>query len=76
MLQPSLQTQKATLLRRRSIQGDKEVVVKAPEVNTTDNDSVVASQVRLLREAVILGQIRHPNVVQLHGVTMEEEKVL
>ena len=75
VLQLSLQTQKATLLRRRSVQGDREVVIKAPEIDTADKDSKYASQIRLLREAVIFAQIRHPNVVQLHGVIMEEEKV-
>lgn len=74
VFQFSLPTQKATL-KRKSIQGDKEVVIKAPEVDSNDRDSVEASQIHLLREAVVLAQIRHPNVVQLHGLIMEENKV-
>ena len=38
----------------------------------TLNESEVSAVARLLQEAVIMRQFRHPNILRLHGVVYEE----
>lgn len=40
------------------------VAVKSVPVGHTDSEE----RVKLLQEAAMMGQFRHPNVVQLHGI--------
>ena len=46
--------------------GQVEVAVKS--VPLLENCSNSEERVKLLQEAVMMGQFRHPNVVQLHGI--------
>ena len=47
-----------------------EVAVKSLQDDTTEEDAV-----RFLQEAAIMGQFRHPNIVQLLGVVTMGEPV-
>ena len=47
-----------------------EVSVKAASMNET-----MSERVKLLQEAAILAQFRHPNVVRLHGITNKDNVV-
>ena len=49
----------------------KQVAVKTLNSNCSDSD-----RVKFLREAAIMGQFQHSNVVQLHGVVTEEENMM
>ena len=44
--------------------GVLEVAVKSMSAEHTDTED----RIKLLQEAVMMGQFRHPNVVQLHGI--------
>ena len=55
---------------KSSGKGDVEVAVK-----TLKEGSVEQDRVRFLQEATIMGQFKHPNVVKLHGVVIEDEPV-
>lgn len=71
MLQPSLITQKAILKRKSG--HERAVTICSPDPATeTEREATIM----LLQEAIIMGQIRHPNVVQLHGLIAENKKVL
>ena len=50
--------------------GNKEVAVKMLQPNPTGEDTV-----RFLQEAAIMGQFRHPNIVQLMGVVTVDKPV-
>ena len=50
--------------------GEREVAVKMLQPNPTSQDAV-----RFLQEAAIMGQFRHPNVLQLLGVVTVGEPV-
>ena len=69
MLQPSLVTQKALLKKQNG--RERLVTIKSPDPAETEAEG----KTLLLQEAVIMGQTRHPNVVQFHGVIMEDNKV-
>ena len=69
MLQPSLLTQKALLKKQNG--RERLVTIKSPDPAETEAEG----KILLLQEAVIIGQTRHPNVVQVHGVIMEDSKV-
>ena len=45
---------------------NREMDVAVKSIPTGHNDS--EDRVKLLQEAVMMGQFRHPNVVQLHGI--------
>ena len=47
-----------------------EVAVKTLKSGTSEEDTV-----RFLQEAAIMGQFRHPNILQLHGVVTLAEHV-
>ncbi|XP_065891792.1 uncharacterized protein [Dysidea avara] len=49
----------------------KQVAVKTLNSNCLESD-----RVKFLREAAIMGQFQHNNVVQLHGVVTEEENMM
>ena len=49
----------------------KQVAVKTLNSNCSQLD-----RVKFLREAAIMGQFQHSNVVQLHGVVTEEENMM
>lgn len=51
--------------------GDKEEVA----VKMLKKGSRASSTIKFLREAAIMGQFNHPNVVKLHGVVTEGEPV-
>ncbi len=51
-------------------QGDMDVAVKMLTSQSTEKD-----RVRFLREAAIVGQFKHPNIVRLHGVVTVGEPV-
>ncbi len=68
MLQSSLITQKAVLKKRSG--HERQVIIRSPDPGTEQQATTL-----LLQEAVIMGQIRHPNVVSLHGLIMEDKKV-
>lgn len=44
-------------------------------VKTLKEGSGEEERVKFLQEAAIMGQFRHPNVVKLHGVVIEDEPV-
>ena len=44
-------------------------------VKTLTGKTNQADKVKLLQEAAIMMQFNHPNVVQLHGVVKDEDKV-
>ena len=44
-------------------------------VKTLKEGSREEDRVKFLQEATIMGQFRHPNVVKLHGVVLEDEPV-
>ena len=45
-------------------------------VKTLNSKSSDSDRVKFLREAAIMGQFQHNNVVQLHGVVTEEENMM
>ena len=45
-------------------------------VKTLNSQCSESDRVKLLREAAIMGQFVHNNVVQLHGVVIEEENMM
>ena len=45
-------------------------------VKTLNSQSSESDRVKFLREAAIMGQFVHNNVVQLHGVVTEEENMM
>ena len=45
-------------------------------VKTLNSQCSESDRVKFLREAAIMGQFVHNNVVQLHGVVTEEEKMM
>ena len=45
-------------------------------VKTLNSQCSESDRVKFLREAVIMGQFVHDNVVQLHGVVTEEENMM
>ena len=45
-------------------------------VKTLNSQCLVSDRVKFLREAAIMGQFVHNNVVQLHGVVTEEENMM
>ena len=51
-------------------QGDLDIAVKMLNSQSTEKD-----RVRFLREAAIVGQFKHPNIVRLHGVVTVGEPV-
>ena len=44
-------------------------------VKTLKEGSGEEDKVKFLREATIMGQFNHPNVVKLHGIVIESEPV-
>ena len=44
-------------------------------VKSACTDEAMSERVKLLQEAVILAQFRHPNVVRLHGITNKDNVV-
>ncbi len=44
-------------------------------VKTLKEGSGEEDRVKFLQEATIMGQFKHPNVVKLHGIIMEDEPV-
>lgn len=44
-------------------------------VKTLKEGSGEEDKVKFLREATIMGQFNHPNVVKLHGIVIENEPV-
>ena len=59
---------KGVLLRKDKIQ--VEVAVKTLKEGSGEND-----RVKFLQEAAIMGQFKHPNVVEMFGVVSEGEPV-
>lgn len=51
--------------------GSKEVAVKMLQPQVSDRDK----KVKFLKEAAIMGQFLHPNIVKLHGVVTVNEPV-
>ena len=51
-------------------QGSVEVAVKTLKAGSSEEDTV-----RFLQEAAIMGQFRHPNIVELLGVVTLAERV-
>ena len=49
---------------------DLDVVVKS-----LVNDGTQEEKIKLLKEAVIMGQFHHPNILQLYGIINEEKAV-
>ena len=49
---------------------DLDVVVKSLECDATQDEKI-----KLLQEAVIMGQFHHPNILQLYGIINEEKTV-
>jgi len=45
-------------------------------VKTLNSQCSESDRVKFLREAAIMGQFVHKNVVQLHGVVTEEENIM
>ena len=45
-------------------------------VKTLNSQCSESDRVKFLREAAIMGQFKHNNVVQLHGVVFEEENAM
>ena len=45
-------------------------------VKILNSECVESDRVKFLREAAIMGQFQHNNVVQLHGVVTEEENMM
>ena len=54
----------------KTAEGERKVAVKMLPPGPTSEDTV-----RFLQEAAIMGQFRHPNIVQLLGVVTVEEPV-
>ena len=50
--------------------GSKDVAVKTLNPGASEND-----RVRFLKEAAIMGQFSHPNVVEFHGIVSDGEPV-
>ena len=50
--------------------GEVEVAVK-----TLKEDSSVEDRVKFLQEAAIMGQFKHPNVVEMYALIKEDEQV-
>lgn len=55
---------------RKSDEVTLEVSIKAASMN-----EAMSERVKLLQEAAILAQFRHPNVVRLHGITNKDNVV-
>ena len=53
-------------------EGEKE---KEVAVKFLADGSKEESRIQFLQEAAIMGQFKHPNVLHLHGVLMENEQV-
>ena len=51
--------------------GEVKVAVKTLKEGSGEED-----RVKFLQEAAIMGQFKHPNVVKLHGVVIEDEPVI
>ena len=49
---------------------EREVAVKS-----LADDSTEEKRIQFLQEAAIMGQFKHPNVITLHGVIMDQEPV-
>ena len=45
-------------------------------VKTLNSKCSESDRVKFLREAAIMGQFQHNNIVQLHGVVTEEENMM
>ena len=45
-------------------------------MKTLNSQCSESDRVKFLREAAIMGQFKHNNVVQLHGVVTEEENMM
>ena len=45
-------------------------------MKTLNSESSESDRVKFLREAAIMGQFQHNNIVQLHGVVTEEENMM
>ena len=45
-------------------------------VKTLNSQCLESDMIKFLREAAIMGQFLHDNVVQLHGVVTEEENMM
>ena len=45
-------------------------------VKTLNSQCSESDRIKFLREAAIMGQFKHDNVVQLHGVVTEEENMM
>ena len=54
----------------QSPQGEVEVAVKMLR-----EGSIMSNRIKFLQEAAIMGQFKHPNVVQLYGVVIVEQPV-
>ena len=52
------------------LSGDVEVAMKMLSMEADQDDKI-----RLLQEAAIMGQFRHPNIVQIHGVVVQDDPV-
>ena len=50
--------------------GDRQVKVA---VKTAKKSSTEKEQVEFLQEMIVMSQMRHPNIVQLHGIIKEGE---
>ena len=44
-------------------------------IKTLKSSAKETDRVKFLQEGAIMGQFRHPNVVTLHGIVKEEQKV-
>ena len=55
---------------RSSSRGEVEVAVKTLKEGSGEED-----RVKFLQEAAIMGQFKHPNVVEMYGVVTAEEPV-
>ena len=45
-------------------------------VKTLNSECSESDRVKFLREAAIMGQFQHNNVIQLHGIVTEEENMM
>ena len=60
---------------RKTTRGDREVAVKMLLPGSTRHGTSEEDTVRFLQEAAIMGQFRHPNIIQLLGVVTVGEPV-
>ena len=56
------------MLHRSS--GDTEVAIKTLPMDADEQDKI-----KLLQEAAIMGQFKHPNIVHIHGVIVQDDPV-